>query len=325
MATAKVAFMTMPNLKERADLIKSLAPSDLEVSWVDNSLTDQEKISLCKDADAVLMTLPDINANLLKHCPKVKILQTLSAGYDQLDVVGIAELGIPMANNGGANAIPVSEQTIALMISICKKMMVQWHNTVKGRRWRGDLTGLEMSEVTNKTVGIVGLGRIGKLVAQRLIGFDTETIYYDILEMPQELQQRLRARPVGFEELLRVSDIVTLHVPLNPVTRKLIGQRELEMMKPTAYLITTCRGPVVDQKALYQALKSKRIAGAGLDVLEEEPTPTDNPLLDLDNIVITPHMAGYSSETNVRAAEFGYANIKRALAGEPIESLITPD
>jgi phosphoglycerate dehydrogenase-like enzyme len=169
------------------------------------------------------------------------------------------------------------------------------------------------------------LGRIGKQVAKRLKGFDTRTLYYDVEEILQKTQDELNAQPAPFEELLQESDIVTLHVPLNRHTRHMISDRELGMMKPTAYLINACRGPVVDEKALYQTLKQRRIAGAGLDVLEQEPTPVDNPLFELDNVIITPHMAGASNETNLRAASFAYSNIQRALAGNPPESLVTPD
>jgi phosphoglycerate dehydrogenase-like enzyme len=139
------------------------------------------------------------------------------------------------------------------------------------------------------------------------------------------VQQDLSARPVPFEELLQESDLVSLHVPLNCRTRGMISDRELEMMKDTAYLINACRGPVVDEAALLRALRDNRIAGAGLDVLEEEPTPVDNPLFDLENVVITPHMAGTSHETNLRAAAFAYGNILRVLRGEEPESLITPE
>ena len=125
--------------------------------------------------------------------------------------------------------------------------------------------------------------------------------------------------------MLQESDLVSLHVPLNRVTRGMISDRELGMMKPTAYLINACRGPVVDEGALLRALRDNRIAGAGLDVLEEEPTPVDNPLFDLENVVITPHMAGTSHETNLRAADFAYGNIQRVLRGEEPESLITPE
>ena len=323
MPRAKIVFLTTS--RERVELMVSMAPEDLEVTLVDNDLPDEEKVSLCRNADAIITLPADVPVNLLKNCPNVKLIQTLSAGYDRLDVQAIAEMGIPIANNGGANAIAVAEQTIALMISVCKKMMVQWHSAAQDRRWRGTLTGMDFVEVTNKTVGIIGLGRIGKQVAKRLTGFDTRTIYYDVVEMPLEVQQELRAAPVAFDELLHQSDIVTIHVPLTPRTRGMIGRPELQMMKPTAVLINASRGPTVDESALYLALKEGRIAGAGLDVLEEEPTPLDNPLFELENVVITPHMAGFSHETNLRSAEFAYSNIKRVLSGGTPESLITPD
>ena len=321
MATSKVAYVS--DINPRAEYIKNLAPPDLEVVLVDIRLPDEEKIPLCRDADAIISS--NVSVNLLKQCPKVKLIQTLSAGYDRLDLEAIGEMGIPIANNGGANAIAVSEQTIALMIAVSKKTMLHWETAVRRRQWRQGIPVAEMFEITNKTVGIVGLGRIGKQVAKRLRGFDTRTVYYDIVEIPQKVQDELNARPATFEELLQESDIVTLHVPLNRHTRHMISERELSMMKPTAYLINACRGPVVDEKALYQALKQRRIAGAGLDVLEQEPTPVDNPLFELDNVVITPHMAGTSHETNLRAADFAYSNIQRVLAGRPPESLVTPD
>jgi len=323
MPSVKVAFLT--STRERGEFTKRLAPPDFEVVLVDNNLSDAEKIPLCKEADAIITVPADVSTELLAHCPKVKLIQTLSAGYDRLDVRAIGEMGIPIANNGGANAIAVAEQTIALMISVNKGMMRQWQNAAKERRWRQGLTGLHLVEVTGKTVGIVGLGRVGKQVAKRLKGFDTRTIYYDIVEIPRGVQRELNAQPVTFEELLRQSDIVTLHVPLTRLTRGMIGERELEMMKSTAVLINACRGPVVNEKALYRALRAGRIAGAGLDVLEEEPTPVDNPLFQLDNVVITPHLAGWSDETNLRAAEFAFANIRRVLAGQPPESLVTPE
>ena len=325
MPKAKVVLLTTPAGRDRAEYTIGMAPPDLEVTFVDNTLPDEEKIPLCKDADAIMVVPPVVSVNLLKSCPNMKLLQTLGAGYEQLDIKGIDELGIPMAHNGLSHANAGAEQTIAMMISLCKKLMVQWHGVMNERRWRGDLTGFEMVEVSNKTVGIIGLGVQGRGVAKRLKGFDTRTIYYDRVEMPLEVQRELNVHPVPLEELLRQSDIVTLHVPLTPRTRKLIGEGELEMMKPTAFLINICRGLVIDQQALYQALKNRRIAGAALDVLEEEPPAPDDPLLELDNVLITPHVACFSQETSRRAAEFAYANIHRVLAGEPPDSLITPD
>jgi len=325
MPKKKVTFLNNNTLPGRAELTMSLAPPDLEVTMVDADLPDEEKIPLCKDADALLVATQNVSVNLIRSCSSLKFIQLVSAGYDHLDIRAINEMGIPVASNGGSNAIAVAEHTIAFMIGVCKKMMLQWHNTAKERRWREGLPLLDMFEITEKTVGIVGLGRIGKQVAKRLVGFDTRTIYNDIVDMPSDVQRELKAQPVSFEELLHESDIVTLHVPLTPSTRGMIGDRELEMMKPSSFLFNTSRGPVVDESALYQALKNGRIAGAGLDVLETEPTPSDNPLFELDNVVITPHLAGLTSERFHRTAEFAYENIQRVLAGGPPESVITPD
>ena len=317
----KVAYYS--GVGARPQVMLDNAPEELEVIVVNQSLPEDEKIDLCRDADAIISS--DVTVNVLRQCPNVKLIQTLSAGYDRLDLETILEMGIPVANNGGANAISVSEQTLALMIGISRNLMAQWDTTTRQRNWRGSLYQTDLSEVTDKTVGIVGLGRIGRQVAKRLTGFDTRTIYYDIEDIPEEVQQQVKAEPVGFDELLETSDIVSMHVPLTRRTRGMMSDREFDKMKETAFLINLCRGPVVDEVALYRALTEGKIAGAGLDVLEVEPTPADNPLFDLDNVIITPHMAGQSQETALRAAHFAYGNILRVLGGEAAESLVTPE
>ena len=322
MPTAKVAIISSD--WTRAESLIGEAPSELEVVLIDRGLSDEEKAPLLRDVVAIITHLSNISPELLRECPEVKLIQTLSAGTDRYDVKTISEMGIPVATNGGANAIAVAEHTIALMIDLCRRTMHQWDWAGRQRKWREGLADLRLTEITDKTVGIVGMGLIGKQVAKRLMGFETNTIYYNTVELPDEVQRDLNAHPVEFEELLRESDIVSLHVPLTRRTRSMISDRELAMMKPTSYLVNTCRGPVVDEKALHRALTSGLIAGAGLDVLEAEPTPVDNPLFDLDNVLITPHMAGVSQETNLRAARFAFSNIKLVLAGQPAESLVTP-
>ncbi len=321
MPSWKVAYFT--GVGARADVMLDNAPDNLEVTVVDRTLPAAEQIALCRDADAIISS--EVTTDVLRECPNVKLIQTLSAGYDRMDLETILEMGIPVANNGGANAISVSEQTIALMIGIGRNLMAQWETASRQRQWRGNLYQTDLSEVTDKTVGIVGLGRIGRQVAKRLTGFDTRTIYYDMVDVPADVQQEIKAEPVGFDELLETADIVTLHVPLTRRTRGMMSDGEFDRMKPSAFLINLCRGPVVDEAALYRALTEGKIAGAALDVLEVEPTPEDNPLFDLDNVIITPHMAGQSRETALRAAHFAYANILRALNGEELESLVTPE
>ncbi|MEE8443083.1 MAG: phosphoglycerate dehydrogenase [Dehalococcoidia bacterium] len=324
MATAKVAVLSNM-VPDQLELFLDQLPSDLDVTAVDNGLSDEEKIALYKDVDATILVPADVSVNVVRACPRLKLIQTLSAGYDRLDIKALGELGIPIANNGGANSIAVSEQTIGLMLMVSKKMAQAWFTTAKERKWRGNISPVTMHEITGKTVGIVGLGRIGKQVARRLKGFSCEVIYHDVVPCPPELEEELAVKSVPFDELVSTSDIITMHVPLTPLTRKMIGQRELEMMKPDAILINACRGPVVDETALYEALTSGRIAGAGLDVLEVEPTPVDNPILGLDNVVVTPHLAGSSYETVLKGAAWAYENIQRVMAGQPPESMVTPD
>ena len=321
MPTWKIAYFS--GVGGRPQIMLDNAPDDLEVTLVDPALSEDEKIDLCRDADAIISS--DLSLSLIRECSRLKLIQTLSAGYDRLPLEDILEMGIPVANNGGANAISVSEQTLALMIGISRNLMAQWDSTTRQRAWRSDLYQTDLSEVTDKTVGIVGLGRIGRQVAKRLTGFDTRTIFYDIEVIPEDVQREVKAEPVGFDELLETSDIVSMHVPLTRRTRGMMSDREFGMMKPTSFLINLCRGPVVDEAALYRALTEGQIAGAGLDVLEVAPTPADNPLFDLDNVIITPHMAGQSQETALRAAHFAYGNILRVLNGAEAESLVTPE
>ena len=321
MPTWKVAYFT--GVGARADVMLDNAPDDVEVTVVDRTLPAAEQIALCRDADAIISS--EVTTEVLRECPNVKLVQTLSAGYDRMDLETILEMGIPVANNGGANAISVSEQTLGLMIGIGRNLMAQWDTTTRQRQWRGNLYQTDLTEITDKTVGIIGLGRIGRQVAKRLTGFDTRTIYYDIEDIPEDVRNEVKAEPVPLDELLETSDFVSIHVPLTRRTRGMMSDREFDLMKPTAFFINLCRGPVVDEAALYRALTEGKIAGAGLDVLEVEPTPADNPLFDLDNVIITPHMAGQSQETALRAAHFAYGNILRVLNGNEAESLVTPE
>jgi len=217
MPKTKVVFLRSPLSRWR--LLPDMAPLDMEVAALDITLPDSQKIPLCKDADAIIVVRTQPSVNMLKACPKVKLIQTLSAGYDRLDLKAIGEMGIPVANNGGANAIAVSEQTIALMIATSKHFVRHWQSA-KNRHWRDEVQELDHYEISEKTVGIVGLGRIGKQVAKRLKGFDCNVVYYDIVKTPVSVQRELNVRPVPFEELLHTSNFVTLHVPLNSTTRQ---------------------------------------------------------------------------------------------------------
>jgi lactate dehydrogenase-like 2-hydroxyacid dehydrogenase len=176
-------------------------------------------------------------------------------------------------------------------------------------------------DMERKTLGILGLGRIGTEVLKRSQGFGVETIYHDLVERPS-LEERYGVKRVDFDTLLRTSDIITVHLPLTPSTWGIIGAEELGKMKPAAVLVNTSRGPVIDEKALAEALKGRRIRGAALDVFEEEPTPLGNPLLGLDNVVVTPHCASATWETRRKMAEMDVANIRAYLEGRRPPNLV---
>ena len=322
-ARPKVAFLAGPRFgRASGPRFASYAPPDLDVFVVDAELPEEEKIRLFKDVQVLVTPNEGVDFSFLRSCPSVKLIQSGSAGNDLLDLKLFAEIGITVADNGGANANAMAEKSIGLMIAICRNLMGQWHNVHKERRWNEGLTAPPGLEITGRTVGIIGLGRIGKNIARLLRGFDTRTIFYDSMEVPRDVQEELKAEPASFEAVLRESDFVTLHVALTSRPRKLIGERELRMMKPTAYFINTCRGEVVDEPALYKVLKDNAIAGAALDVTDPEPPSADNPLFDLDNVIITPH-SGATYDSQERQREFIFGNIRRVLAGEPPLSVIT--
>ncbi len=316
----KVGIITVnpPELQRR---FMEAAPPDMETAVVSDSTSDEEKIAACRDADAIILVSPSVSVEVLRHCPRVKLLQGTRAGYENLDLKAINALGIAFANNGGSNAIPVAEHSVALMLALCRGIVRQVRN-IQENRWNEGLREFPTWELSGKRVGIVGLGPIGRATARIVTGLGCEAVYYKTSPALRDVEEALQARFMALDELLSTSDVVTLHVALNESTRGLIGARELSLMKPTAILINTSRGAVIDESALVEALSNSRLAGAGLDVLQEEPVDEGNPLLKLSNVIVTPHQSGISREYSPRSAAFAFANVRRALLGEPVQSLI---
>jgi phosphoglycerate dehydrogenase-like enzyme len=250
-----------------------------------------------------------------KVVPKLRLVQLLSAGYDNVDLEAARRAKVPLSNNGGANAISVSEHAMMLMLTVARKVVWQ-HGSVSGGRWRGNGPAPKMYELHDKTLGIIGLGTIGKKVARRAAAFDMKIVYYDIARLAEDAEDALGVRFVLLPELLRTADIVSLHVPLNTVTRNMFGARELGMMRPTAVLINTCRGPVVDENALHTALATKVIAAAGLDVMVEEPPIANHPLFALENVTFTPHTAGPTWDNWFKAFRNAFDNVQRVARGD---------
>jgi phosphoglycerate dehydrogenase-like enzyme len=259
---------------------------------------------------------PSLNDAFFRAAPRVKLIQLLSAGYDRCDIEAARRAGVPICNNGGANSTAVAEHALMLMLATCRRLPWQ-HASVAAGRWRGnDLANTKLYELRGKTLGIIGLGTIGKKVARLANAFGMNVQYYDIRRVPEETEDALDVRFRLMKEILREADIVSLHVPLLPSTRHLIGREELALMQPHAYLINTCRGPVIDEPALTEALANNRLAGAGLDVFDQEPPPADNPLLALPNVVLTPHFAGPTWDNQVARFRNAFDNCQRVARGE---------
>jgi phosphoglycerate dehydrogenase-like enzyme len=250
-----------------------------------------------------------------RSAARLRLVQLVSAGYDRIDIEAARRAGVPVANNGGANSVAVAEHALMLMLALCRRLVWQ-HTSIAAGRWRGNGPVPRLYELEGMTLGIIGLGTIGKKVARMAQAFAMTVQYHDVRRLPENEADALGVRFRLMTEVLRSSDIVSLHVPLTPATRGLIGSAELALMKPSAYLVNTCRGPVVDERALHAALTTGRLAGAGLDVFEEEPPPADNPLLGLDNVVLTAHLAGPTWDNKFKQARNAFDNVQRVARGD---------
>ena len=295
-------------------LIRS-APSDFDVGVHAVNLTEAQQKELLRDADFLILFTNRLSDAVLQSARQLKLIQMVGAGYDGMNMDLCRAKGIPVANNGGTNAIDAAEHALMLMLAAYRRLPEMDRN-VRSDRWKAIDSGATTYTIDGKTVGIVGLGNIGQRVARLLQPFGAELLFFDALPPPVDVQRSLGISRVSLEELLQRADIVTLHVPLSSSTRNLIGTRELAMMKPSATLINTCRGPVVDETALTDALRRRQIRWAGLDVLAKEPPDPANPILQLDNVVFTPHSAGVTYDTWARRGEFIFRNFQRVWAGE---------
>lgn len=279
---------------------------------------EEEICRAIEGADILIITgMFPVTRRLLESTDRLRMVAIRSAGFEGTDLAAATDRGVVVTHNPGSNASSVADMAIGLMLAVAKQIAKKDRQIRQGLYNRGggeDLFG--------KTVGIIGLGHIGKLVAKRLQGFEVQIIANDIVAYP-DFNGAYHIRSGSKEELLREADFVTLHVPLDASTRGMINEERLGMMKPGAFLINTCRGPVVDEQALYRALVNGRIAGAGLDVFENEP-PDFRPLLELDNVVSTPHSAGLSREASYAMAMDTVEKVIAFFAGKVPENVLNP-
>ena len=322
MPDAKVAFLT--GLPEAiVDVVTSYNPEGFTTTVVDGRQTEEQQVEAVKDVDFIMVYRARLSDAVLRAAPGTRIVQLLSAGYDSMNLKLMRKLEIPCCNNGGANSRAVADHAVLLMLSVYKRL-VESDKAVRNDRWSAPIDGSNTFEMADKLVGILGIGNIGRRVARRVQGFEANVHYYDKYSLSQEEERDLGIAGVSLQELFRTSDIVTCHTPLTPETRHIVDAEILALMKPTAVLINTSRGPVVDEAALIDALRENRIAGAGLDVFETEPVDRNNPLLGMENVVVTPHSAGTTWDTWFRRAEFAYRNMQGVWEGNPPQA-VAPD
>ncbi len=289
--------------------------ADADVWEGDLPPAPQELARRAAGCDGLLCLLTDrVDATLLDAAPSLRAVSNMATGYDNIDVAAATQRGVIVTRTPGVLSQTVAEFTIALMLAAARRV-VEGDRQVRRGQWRtwGPQVLLGQ-DLHGATLGIVGMGGIGQAVAGLARGFGMRIVYNSRTPKPG-LERRYRMAFLSLDGLLRESDFVTLHAPLTPETRGMIGERALGLMKPTAVLVNTARGPLVDQAALYRALKDGRIAAAALDVTDPEPIAPDDPLLTLENCVITPHIASASVATRSRMAMLAAENLAAALAG----------
>ena len=275
--------------------------------------------------EGLLCLLTDkIDAPLMDKAPKLKVISNCAVGFDNIDVDAATKRGIAVGNTPGVLTETTADFAFALMMAAARRV-AEGDRNVRAGKWKtwGPMILLGQ-DVFGSTLGIVGMGRIGAAMARRAKGFGMKIMYSDVIRQQPQTEKELGLEYVELGKLLAESDFITLHTNLTPETHHLIGPEQFKRMKRTCILINTSRGPIVDNMALYEALRDGKIAYAALDVTEPEPIPIDHPLLKLDNIVIAPHIASASVTTRTKMGMMAAENLIAGLKGEPLPNPVKP-
>lgn len=271
------------------------------------------------DADIVLGDYTGATAitrGVVKAAKKLKLIQQPSVGYNHIDINACKEFGIPVANTPGANDIGVAEHTVMLALASLKNLPYYNAGTHRGEWLFTEAQATGIFELNGRIYGLLGMGRTARAVAERLAPFGVKLLYYDIVQLSAADEKKYNASYASMEEILKTADVVSVHLPLTGQTTKIINAAKLALMKPTAVLINVGRGALVDEAALAEALRGKKIAFAAVDVFTEEPPPKDHPLFGLGNVILTPHLAGSTRESGGRIINMALDNLARVLKGE---------
>ncbi|MHA1929317.1 MAG: 2-hydroxyacid dehydrogenase [Candidatus Thorarchaeota archaeon] len=302
---------------------------DVDVWENESPPSPQQIIDRAKNSDGLITLLSDkIDRSVINALPKLRVIAQYAVGYDNIDVLAATERSVVVTNTPGVLTETTADLTWSLIMSVSRRIPEADQYVRKGH-WQV-AWGPEMLlgvDVFGATLGIIGLGRIGAAVAKRAIGFDMKVLYHTRSEsdFTKEVEKEFNLLRTDLEALLAESDIVTIHVPLTPETNRMIGKEELYLMKEGSIFINTSRGAVVDENALYNALKNGHLRGAGLDVFSEEPTPYQNPLLELSNIVVGPHIGSASISTRNKMGEMCTENVIAVFTGDRPPNVVNPE
>ena len=297
---------------------------DVKMRPEDAPLDPAQLAESCREIEGLMATGVRVSEDVVAQAPRLRAVANVGVGYDNIDVAACTRRRIPVTNTPDVLTETTADLAFALLMAAPRRL-VECDRYVRKGQWQSSKWELLWgSDIYGKTLGVYGLGRIGKAVVRRARGFSMRVIYYDVVRPTPSLEEELGAQFVDRETLLREADFLTLHVPLTPETHHLVGARELSMLKPTAFLINAARGKCVDEAALVEALQSKRLAGAGLDVFEHEPHVHPE-LLSLPNVVLAPHVGSATAQTRLAMAMLAVENLVAALEGRRPPNLVNPE
>ena len=324
MAQHKIAYISGSEPDTRL-VEEQLAGLDYEMD-VHVCASEGEAIEAIKGVDVIINQGVPLPRPVIREIDQAKVIVSFGHGFNHIDHDAATDQSVMVVNTAGFCSEEVSNHTIMLLLA-CAKNLTLLNNLVKDGKWGPDTRAhtLQLDPIDGQTLGLVGLGNIARATARKARAFGLEIIAYDPYVQPW-VSKEYGVELVGsLEELARRSDFLSVHVPLNDETRKLVGKSVFDAMKPTAFFINTCRGTTVDEQALINALRDGKIAGAGIDVFEQEPTPADNPLLKMDNVIVTPHSAGASRVSRVASQVRIGQETARILQGAWPMSLVNPE
>lgn len=306
-------------------LIQLKHEARIEMNPDDRALSKAEVMERLHDADGAMTMLTDpIDREVLQSAPRLKITSNVAVGFNNIDVAAATDLGVMVTNTPGVLTETTADFAWILLMAAARRV-VEGDVFIRAGKWKAWSPTMFLGrDVHGKTLGIIGLGRIGKAVARRAAGFNMKVIFHNPRPVAENVIRELGVQPVSLDELLQNSDFISLHVPLSAGTTHLLNDRTFAMMKPSCIVVNTTRGPVVDERALVRALQNKQIAGAGLDVFEREPE-IEPELLTMDNVVLAPHIGSGSYETRLKMCMMAADNLLAWLKGERPPNLVNPE